>query len=183
MDRPEPDPATELLDESRTADAAARRERERWLRHQAEEGATLAGTLVDISEQAMPVTLRTTSGRTHQCHVTAVGGDFVAVQAASGQQILVRIDAITVVRPQPGGWGGPTGDRPGPVATTLVTQLADMVERRPRLLFVFPGGAEQLGGDLLAVGNDVATVVLEDGRTQSHVNLRAVTEVYVLASG
>jgi len=51
--------------EARVDEAARRRSRERWLRRQAEEDATVAGVLADLLEAGRPVTVCSRTGRRH----------------------------------------------------------------------------------------------------------------------
>lgn len=83
-------------------EAARRRTRERWLRLQAEEESTLAGTLVDLAERRRPVVLDVGEQRLRGT-VAGVGADFVAMRSDRGQQMLVRTAAIDVLRSEPGG--------------------------------------------------------------------------------
>ena len=81
------DPFAELVDRAQVEGAAQARSRERWLRQQAEEGAELAGTLVDMAERGDVVGIRTVAGRRHQGTLAAVATDFVVVRSAAGESV------------------------------------------------------------------------------------------------
>jgi hypothetical protein len=163
----------------RTEDAARARSRERSLRLQAEEDATLAGLLLDAAERAEPVVVMTQGGRTHRGLVVNVGADFVAVRGVSGGRLaFVALAAVGAVRA-----GGPTatGARP-PGATRLVDVLARLVDDHPRVQIVTAG--EVLNGDLVAVGHDVATLRLDNAEPPlAYVALASVSEVSLPESG
>src|SRR5690606_35255177 len=96
--------------DARVDEAAQRRSRERWLRQQAEEGATLAGVLADLAEGEAAVTVQTAAGHRHHGVLRAVGADFVAVEAGAGA-VLVAMSALLAVRTRPGA-GPALGMRP-----------------------------------------------------------------------
>jgi hypothetical protein len=83
--------------EGRVDEAARRRARERWLRHQAEEDATVAGVLADVAERGAPVTVHARGGRRHRGEVRALGRDFVAIRSATAD-VVVALAAVTSVR-------------------------------------------------------------------------------------
>ena len=155
------DPLVALLDEARAGEEGAARARERWLRRQAEEGATLVGALLDLAERGSPVSIRTGSGRSSTGLVLALGTDFLVLRAAGRGDVCVRLGAISSIRPQ----GGerhrpPTGGRPAPLDLLLVEVLAGLAPDRPRVA-LWTGGVGLVTGELLAVGGDVVTVGLE----------------------
>jgi hypothetical protein len=171
--------AAALLDDARAREAAESRARERWLREQATAGATFAGTLLDLCEQGVAVTVRMATGRAHRGQVAAVGDGVVVVRAANAPALYARTAAIVAVRPTPGSAVASAGDRTPPATFDLATLLADVAPLRPRVA-LFAGAAEPVAGELRAVGADVATVALEgpDGGV-AHVHLSAVTEAVV----
>src|SRR5438067_13661722 len=121
---PRRDPFAELVDRARSEGAAHARSRERWLRQQAEEEAALVGTLVDLAEQAEPVTVRTTSGRRLQGTIAAVAADFVVVRNLGGGDTWVPVDAVAFVRPQRGRrLAAAAGNRPPPLDVRLAEVL------------------------------------------------------------
>jgi hypothetical protein len=164
--------------DQRTEDAARARARERSLRLQAEEEATLAGMLIDAAERGEPVVVMVQGGRTHRGQVVAVGADYVAVRSGGGRLAFVTLAAVGAVRA-----GGPTasGARP-PGTTELVDVLGRLVEDRPRVQVVTAG--EVLNGDLVAVGRDVATLRLDNADPPlAYVALASVSEVSLPESG
>lgn len=162
MDDPE---LIELLDEEHAADRGAARERERLLRQVAEEGASLAGTLLDLAEQGTPVSVSTRSGRAHHGFLIGVGDDFCVLRSARGTLTYLATDTMATVRPQPGERHPPaSGERRAPRDLRLVELLSSALPERPRLALVLRGG-EVVAGELRAVGTDVVTLRLDgDGR-------------------
>ncbi|HUF33486.1 MAG TPA: hypothetical protein VMN58_09800 [Acidimicrobiales bacterium] len=177
MDDPE---LIELLDEEHAADRGAARDRERALRHVAEDGASLGGALLDLAEQGTPVTVRTRSGRTHHGSLVGVGDDFCVLQAARGSLTYLATDTVTTVRPQPGERHPvATGDRKAPRDLRLVELLASALAERPRLALVLSGG-EVVAGELRAVGTDVVTLRLDgDPRALCYVSAGNIAEATV----
>lgn len=167
------DPLLELLDDARAADAGARRDRERNLRRQAEEDASLVGTLVDLAERGGPVTVRTTTGRAHTGRLLALGADFVVVRTDHGADVFVTLGAVAAVRAGRG--DAATGDRPTPSATRLLDVLATAAAEHPRVSLLVAG--ETVAGELRAVGSDVVTVLLDGPeRTTAYVAARQLAE-------
>jgi hypothetical protein len=151
-----------LLDDARADAGAGARARERSLRRQAAEGATLAGTLLDLGEAAAALSLWTVAGRRHEGTLLAVGADF-ALLADRGAHVVVRLDAVTVVRPHPGHGAGPaSGDRATELDLTFTELLARLVDDRPEIS-IGADGAYAIAGTLEAVGVDVLTVRVSPG--------------------
>lgn len=176
------DPLLELLDEARAAERRTARGRVRSLRRQIEEDARLAGTLVDLVERGVHLTVRTVSGRTHHGRAVGVGGDFVALARSDGVSTLVRLDAVTTVCPQPGEQQpAAAGYRGAPDDVVLLDVLA--VCHRLRVSLVLEGG-EVVTGEIRAVGLDVVSVVLDgDRRSPCYVSAGSICEAVVLRSG
>lgn len=159
----------------RADDAARSRSDEAWLRRQADEEARFTGLAVDLAEQAVSVTIATTTGRRHHGVVVAVAEDFLVVSAATGRSVLLPYRSIALVRPSlPSGPGSP---RRAPLGARLVHALAGMAADRPRVTLVVDGG-ETLNGELQSVGVDVVHLRL-DGTPPATVHIRvdAVNEV------
>lgn len=151
-----------LLDDAKADAGAGARARERSLRRQATEGATLAGTLLDLAESGAAVSLWTVAGRRLEGALLAVGTDFVLL-ADRGDHVAVRLDAVTAVRPHPGQGAGPaSGDRAAELDLTLVELLGRLVDDRPEISTGATGG-EGVAGTLEAVGADVLTVRVAPG--------------------
>src|SRR5204863_961971 len=97
--------------DSRASDAARARTRERWLRRQAAEEATLPGVALDLAERGDAVVLKTTSGRAHRGRLVAVARDVWVLRSdashGSGGEdgmagaTFVATDAIASLRAQP----------------------------------------------------------------------------------
>jgi hypothetical protein len=167
--RPSPEGAAGLLGDDSFGDALARwaaeatvdeaarsRARERWLRIQAEEEASLAGALVDLAERGRPVLL---DGGAHRLRglIVGVGADFVAMRSDAGQQVLVPLGAVEVVRAQPG--SEVIGDRSSTLDVTLATVLGPIAADRTEVLVhtdrqAVRGLLRAVGGDVLRVRSD-----------------------------
>ncbi|MGH9280745.1 MAG: hypothetical protein ACRD12_21975 [Acidimicrobiales bacterium] len=184
--------------EARAREAADARVRERWLRTQAEEDARLRLVLVGLAEQGTVVTAATAAGRHLTGRLTRVGDDFVAIESAGGRMNLVALAALAwcrsargdrrrpepTVGPDPGPGGGPDAPALGidQTAAALVDVLANVADRRPRLL-VHAGGAG-LSGELRAVGVDVMVLeTAEDPPALVYVRLPSVSDISFLDSG
>jgi hypothetical protein len=161
--------------EARVAEATAARSRERWLRQQAEEEATAAGVLCDLAERRLPVTVDTLGGGRHRGMVAAVARDFVVMALDSGLEVMVALDGLAAIRPEPGA-RSPVGDRQVDVELTLVDALSHLAGDRPRVRVVTRSG-DHLAGTLRAVGQDVVTIELDgDARAVVFVPIGAVME-------
>lgn len=169
-----------LLDDARADERGAARERERWLRQAAEEGARLAGTLLDLAEQGATVTVRTTTGGSHHGPVRLVATDFCVLDTAAGH-VWVHLAGVATVRPHAAERHAPaTGDRPV-LDLRLVEALAHVADERPRLGIVTEGG-DRVAGELRAVGADVLTIRL-DGEPRGLCYVAAATVREILRSG
>lgn len=173
------DPYLELGDAARQdAEVAARSERRSRL-ERASEVATWRGTLRDLAERRVPVSLRLAGGRTRRGSLVAVGADHLGVRTAAGQLVLVRLDAVRSLRPEPG-LPAPTatGDRDRVEGRHLVEVLAEFVEERARVVLGCDGWDEPLVGELSGLGEDVLTLRVEGvDRGTVYLPLAAVTEV------
>lgn len=179
---PDREPFRELLDASVAEQAVAARARERLLRQRAEEGARFAGTLRDIAEAGGVVTVRTEAGVAHQGRLVAVGLDHCAVATVRGPVVFVALDAVALVRPEPGAaHAAATGERDAAQDRTLLEVLARLVDDRPRVALLARGSPEPVTGELRAVGEDVVTVRLDgDTRGTAYVRAAAITELVVV---
>ncbi|MEA3054684.1 MAG: hypothetical protein QOD30_116, partial [Actinomycetota bacterium] len=149
-------------DEATTGERASARGRERWLRRQATEGATLVGTLLDLAEAGAQVAVWTAPERRVDGVPVGVGPDVVVLRDRH-DHVAVRIAAITVVRPGPGQRAvAATGDRSAAMRLDLVELLARLVDDRPDVAVVLDTG-ESLTGALVAVGADVLTLQVGAG--------------------
>jgi hypothetical protein len=163
--------------DARVDEAARRRSRERWLRQQAEEGATLAGVLLDLAERKVPLSVHTRAGRRHHGVVLAVGADFCALRTAAGNDVLLAMAGIGIVRTQPR-IEVTVGDRAVHLEARLAEVVARMAGERERVLLVTLDGGEAVAGELRAAGQDVVTLQLDGSRSATaYVRLDAIGEV------
>ncbi len=180
-----PDPLVELLDQARNDERQQARAKQRGLRRQAEEDATLAGTLVDLAERACPVSVMVLSGRAHHGVVLAVGSDFCVVRSdqAGGQaSVCLRLDAVVAVRPQAGERHQPaTGDRQAPLELTFTVLLARLAPERPRVAMMSQDG-QRIVGLLTAVGQDVVTIRVDgDHQALCYLSSSLLSEATIFA--
>lgn len=159
--------------EAAVDEAARARARARWLRVQAEEDASLAGTLVDLAERARAVSLEVRGGRRLRGVVVGLGSDFLALRDERGQQVLVALDAVEVVRTEPGGTDV-RGDRTSLLDVSLAGVLGPVAADRPEVLIRTREGTT-VRGVLRSAGADVLRVRVEgDPPTPAWVALGAV---------
>jgi hypothetical protein len=177
---PARDPLVDLLDEGRAGEGVAARIQERSLRRAAEEGATLAGLLIDLAERGSMAAVHTESGARHHGTVVAVGADYCVVRTEAGAEPHLRLDAIGSVRPHPSvRQGSPDGDRRPVVDLLLVEVLGRAVEERPRVVLRLRGG-ERVVGVLRSTGADMVTLVLDGEHGQTCcVRAAAIAEVLI----
>jgi hypothetical protein len=146
-----------LLDEATSGEQASTRGRERSLRRQATEEATVVGTLLDLAESGARISVSMGPGRRVEGVPVGVGSDVVVLHDR-GEHVAVRVDAIAIVRPAPGQRVvAATGDRPAAMRLRFVELLARLADARPEVAVVLDTG-ETLAGTLVAVGADVLTV-------------------------
>lgn len=169
----------ELLDEGRATEVRAARARERALRRMAEEGAQLAGTLVDLAERESPVSVATVAGRHHHGVVVGVGGDYCVLRTDGGVEIHLCLDALTTVRPAPGERHVvASGERRSATDHLLLEVLGRAAgERRPVSLVTRTG--EVVAGELRAVGMDVVSLSLHGSAGDTcYVAATALSEAF-----
>jgi hypothetical protein len=163
--------------DARSADAAAARARERWLRLQADESATFAGVLVDLAERGTPVVINGRAGRRHRGSIAAVAADFCALRTAGGHDVLLAFSGIGSVRPD-SREQGPVGDRIVHAQIGMAEMLSVLAADRPRVLIVTGTDAEGVAGELRSVGRDVVTVRLDgETRASAYVAIASIAEV------
>ena len=133
-------------------EAARQRARQRWLRIQAEEEATVAGALVDLAERARPLVLDVGDHRLRG-RVVGVGSDFVAMHTDRDQDVLVRIGAVEVVRAEPGE-RDVVGDRTVLVDVALAAVIGPLAADRPEVMVRTRSGTV-VRGELRSAGTDV----------------------------
>lgn len=165
--------------DARAREAADARVRERWLRAQAGEEASLAGLLLALAERQEAVVVTTTSGRRHRGTVAGVGGDFAAIEVAGGTTTLLSLASVADVRVVEG--PGTTTSGAAALGARLADVLAQAAGQRPRVSV--QAGANPVVGDLWSVGRDVLTVRTDGSARVAYVSLASVSEVSFLASG
>jgi hypothetical protein len=133
-------------------EAARQRTRQRWLRVQAEEEASVLGALVDLAERARPVVLDIGDHRIRGA-IVGIGADFLALRSDRGQDVLVRTGAIEVVRAEPGE-RAVVGDRAALVEVTLDAVVGPLAAERPDVVVRTRSG-QVVRGELRSAGTDV----------------------------
>jgi hypothetical protein len=133
-------------------EAARARTRQRWLRIQAEEESSTLGALLDLAERRRPVALDVGNHRVRGALV-GIGADFLALRSDLGQHVLVRTDAVDVIRAEPGD-RGVVGDRAVLVEVTLAAVVGPVAADRPEVLVRTRSG-QVVRGELRSAGTDV----------------------------
>jgi hypothetical protein len=155
---PADDGLVTLTDDERVRAAVAARTESRRRHLEAEEEATLVGTLRDLAERGAAVVVAT-STRTHRGRLTAVAPDHLALLTPAGSHLLVRLDAVATVRPEPD-LHAPVarGERPAPHDRRLLEECALWAADRPAVAVALIGVDDPVRGALVAVGEDVVTI-------------------------
>jgi hypothetical protein len=179
-----PDDLARWSAEARADAAAAARAKERWLRHQAGEDATLAGLLVDLAERRMPAVVVVDGDRRHWGTLTAVGADYVLLREAADRDVYVALAAISAVRPDAvatGDTATPPGSRPVEADSQFAAVLATLAADRPRVAITAFGTSEAWRGELRGAGRDLVVVHLDGGaRSTAYIPVAAIAEVVVV---
>lgn len=156
-------------------EAARSRTRARWLQVQSEESASFVGTLLDLAERADPVVVDA-GGQQVRGPLVGIGGDFVVVRAPMGDRaadVLVRVDAIDVVRAAPGAVEV-RGDRATLLDVQLGAVLGPMAADRPTVVVRTVQGVS-VRGELRTAGTDVVRLLVDgDPPTPAWIRLEAV---------
>lgn len=168
--QPADDPLVGLTDEQRLADAIAERSEQRDFTMRATETATLAGTLRDLAERHAGIIVTTTSGRAYQGSALAVAVDHLVLATGAGQRVFARLDAVSVVRPDPEVRAPlAQGEREPAQDLQLLERCARWVADRPVVALAVTGPADLLRGRLLAVAEDVVSLSLDGSRSPVYV--------------
>lgn len=170
---------------ARVDHAAAQRSREQWMRQQSREEGSLAGVLMDLAEQAVPVAVHARAGRVHHGWVQVVGRDFVGLSLDGPGDALVAREAVSSVRVRS---GAPVtvGDRQVKAQVSLRQVVVGLCAERERVMLVSDDGQSTVVGTLQAVGQDVATLQLDGNghgpgrRGIAYVPLASVSEVILV---
>jgi hypothetical protein len=161
-------------------EAARSRTRARWLRVQSEESASFVGTLLDLAERAEPVVVDA-GGQQVLGPLVGIGGDFVVVRvpmAGRTAEVLIRIDAIDVVRAAPGAVEV-HGDRAALLDVQLGAVLGPMAADRPTVVVRTTQGVS-VRGELRTAGTDVVRVLVDgDPPAPAWIRLEAVATLTI----
>lgn len=178
--QPDHDPTVDLRDDEVLRAAVAARSDQRLLTRVASESATFAGTLLDLAERHVGVTLLLRGNHSVQGSVVSIAPDHVVLATDTHQRTHVRIRAIVTARAD--------HDVRVPVAQghrevrdglRLMERLARWEEDRPVVAVIVEGRGEPLRGRLLAVGEDVLSLDLTDDRHPSYLPDHAIHAVMV----
>jgi hypothetical protein len=177
---PPRDPYVDLADAAAHETAVRGRVEQRERRERAAEVATWVGTLRDLAERQIVVNVRARSGRVHRGVLVAVGLDHVALRL-SGALVLVALDAVRTLRPEPGALAPPAmGDRASAQDRTLAETFERLVEDRRAVVIVVADVDEPLHGDVVGLGEDVVTLRSSGAdRATVYLPLGAIDEVVV----
>lgn len=159
-------------------EAAVDRARQNWLHQQANESATMAGTLSDHAEAGRRVMASTLAGRRTNGTVTAIGIDFVAIREAGLGEVMIPLEQLAIIRAAPGE-STAIGDRSPRFEVVMAHALAEISVDRPSVLVA--AGNEAVRGTLQSVGTDVLAVLVNGPhRSISHVALGAIDHIVIL---
>ena len=177
-----------LVGDARQLEESRARAHERHLRAAASAEATLAGVVLDLAEQLVPVSVRMTSGRLLHGRVSVVATDVLVLESGAGISTYLQVRHVTWIRPATDAGGRPSaepsGRRPPPRATTFTALVAELAAHRPRVSVMMLGEDVPLRGELRASGTDVLTVFLDgDPPVAVFLATAQVSELTVLASG
>lgn len=178
---PGADPFVGLADDA-VHEAAVRARQDRQARHQAAiEVATWVGTLRDVAERDVPIVLGVAGARRHRGVLTGLARDHVAMRLTSGVLVLVALDLVRSVRPDPGAAAPPsTGDREHALDRTLGEVLQRYLEHERILVLRLRDDDDPIRATVVGLGEDVLTLRLAgDAHGTVYVPLAAVAEVLV----
>jgi hypothetical protein len=178
---PQPDPFVELGDDERLRAAISARQEGRDRRDRAAEVATWVGTLRDLAERRIGVVVRLAADRVHRGSLAAVGRDHVALRLASGSMVLLMLDTIRSVRPEPGR-AAPVamGDRGNSQDRTLVEALERLAEQGTELVLALRDTADPVNVRIVGLGEDVLTVRTAGGDASTiYVPITALREILI----
>lgn len=176
---PRSDPYVELTDDAVHAAALRERAQAQDRAAQAARLASWVGTLRDLAERRLPVVVSATSGRRHRGSLVGLAADHLALEAPDGRLVLIALDTIRLLRPEPGQRVGTAmGDRAVPVDRTLADALDRFAEARAPVTIVLRDVVEPIEAVPIAVGEDVVTLRVDHAGT-AFAPLAAVAELIV----
>jgi hypothetical protein len=158
---PARDPFVDLADEAAHEAAVRARAEQRDREERAAELATWIGTLRDLAERRLPVSVRARSGRVHRGALVGLGADHLVLRLQAGSVALIALEATRTVRPEPGQPAPPAmGDRDTAQDRTLAEALARSVDDRRPVVLVLRDVEDPLQGEVIGLGEDVVTLRL-----------------------
>lgn len=164
-----------LVDRSRVEQAVEERRRRIMLRQQAAESGSLVGSMLDLAEHGVIVTVLSGAAHRSRGRIRMIGADFVGLVDDAGTTTLICLDAVAMLRAEPGA-ADTIGDRMPIGSATLLETL--LVETGNAVL-VRTMWDESVAGSLSAVGSDVVIVRTDTGRSV-YLARNGITEVSLM---
>ena len=164
-------------DQARAEVAAQQRRREAWLRRQASEDASVVGVLIGHAEQGSTLAVTTRSGNRHVGQIQGAGSHLVTIEV-TGARVAVALDSIDTISAlavDAREVAHPVGHRSGADPITMGDLLGLAAADRPDVVVVTWSG-QQVGGELVSVGRDLAMVRPPDASPLVYVPLASVSE-------
>jgi hypothetical protein len=156
---PATDPTVRLRDDGSVEDAVAARRARHHFAQVESELATFVGTLRELAERGVEVTIRGDDDRGFQGVVLAVATDHVVMATPPGQRVHMLLDAIHTVRVEPGSRAGiPRSSREAAQDLLLLERLDRWLDDPPDVAIFVAGRIDPVRGRLTAVGDDVLTI-------------------------
>lgn len=153
------DPHVTLHDDASVQEAVRQRQQRRDIARFESDIATFTGTLRDLAERRVGVTLQTDDDHGVRGILLAVAVDHIVVAMPSGQHAMLPLDAVHYVRTDPDVIAGVArSDRSAAQDLLLTERLARWQRDQPFLAVYVKGRSDPLRGHLVAVGEDVVTL-------------------------
>lgn len=169
------DPLVELGDDASLRSAIRDRQERRDIAHVQADLATMVGTLRDLAERAIGVTIMTDMDRRFQGVLIAVALDHVVLTTAAAQHVHIPLDAVHHVRTEPGlSRGVARSDRAAAQDLLLQERLARWQHSPPHVGVYVVGRPDPIRGRLVAVGEDVLTVHGDHDHQPTWIRLASV---------
>ena len=159
---------------------ARQRSRTRMLAQRDVEAASFGGTLLDLAEADVVVSIRTATGHQFVGTIRTLSEDHLSIAGPGRPRTLVALHALVAVSVAQQRSGGARGDRLIR-GETLIDAMAWLAGERPRVSIGVVGPGELLTGRLWSCGGDVCTLRTDatEGRW-IHVRTAAISEVMLL---
>lgn len=169
------DPHVTLADNASVQEAVRQRQQRRDIAHVEADIATLVGTLRDLAERRVGITLHSDDDHRIQGVVVAVAIDHVVVATPSHQRALLPLDAVHYVRTDPGiAAGVARSDRLAAQDLLLQERIAHWQGDQPHLAVFVRGRPDPLRGRLVAIGEDVVTLRGDSDHHPTWIRLAAI---------